>query len=223
MIASFPTMLRGGDGNALDAPVAALAGLSVAFLAFAAPADIIADLVAGTGLASVIPAAEPPLGMKARFLLGASGALATFGLVFLLLRWLDRVGSSEERTRSPGEEREAPRLRRRDIHPDAPPRPPLYAGADLGEPIGEEVEPVFLREEPEEGPAPILLPEGNEAAEAPEAIPDLMKRLEQGLARRRTAAEPTQITDPPALETNPPEDRLQSAIESLQRLASRQS
>jgi hypothetical protein len=69
-------------------------------------------------------------------------------------------------------------------------------------------------------------PEIDEAVEAPEAseaIPELMKRLEQGLARRRTAVEPTQITDPPVYEDDPAQDRLQSAIKNLQRLASRQS
>jgi hypothetical protein len=94
MIASFAGVFRGGERSALDAPVAALAGLSVAFLAFAAPGDVLADLVGSTGLSSWIPAAEPPLGMKARFGLGASGAIAMFAVVFLLLRWLDRVGTT---------------------------------------------------------------------------------------------------------------------------------
>ena len=249
MIASFAGVFRGGERSALDAPVAALAGLSVAFIAFAAPSDVLTDLVGSTGLSSWIPAAEPPLGMKARFGLGAAGAIAMFAVVFLLLRWLDRVGTAGAKQETAAEELEVPRLRRRDFHPDASPRAPLLARLELGEPVEEEPEtahrfrfaddlpeePDFLAEPPS-APAPspeaieaveaVDAPEVDEAVEAPEAseaIPELMKRLEQGLARRRTSVEPTQITDPPVYEDDPAQDRLQSAIKNLQRLASRQS
>ena len=45
--------------STLDLAVATLAGLAAAFLAFAAPAGLLADMVGATGLASILPAAEP--------------------------------------------------------------------------------------------------------------------------------------------------------------------
>jgi hypothetical protein len=127
-----------GGGNAIDVPVAALAGLSIAFLAFAAPADILADLVSSSGLPSILSAAQPPLGLKARIGIGAAGALIAFTLAFILLRWLDRFGSREPvRSRAvvmPEREIPIPRHRRRDHHPDAPERAPLHATYELGEP-----------------------------------------------------------------------------------------
>src|SRR5688572_1097829 len=80
-------------GSAIDVPVAALAGLSMAFLAFAAPADLLADLIGSSGLPAILPAAQPPLGLKARIGIGAVAALIVFALAFILLRWLDRFGS----------------------------------------------------------------------------------------------------------------------------------
>ena len=145
--------LQGSGRNSLDLPVAALAGLAVAFVAFAAPANLLADLIGATGLPSIVPAAEPPLGIKARLGLGAGGALLAFALAFLVLRWLDRLGARRrEEEYEEASVLETPRLRRRDIHPDAPARPPLLAVHELGEPELElnEVEP--------ETPAPWLEP-----------------------------------------------------------------
>ncbi|HEX8641526.1 MAG TPA: hypothetical protein VF704_10285 [Allosphingosinicella sp.] len=231
--------------NTLDVPVAALAGLSVAFAAFAAPADLLGELVGSSGIAAFLPAAEPPLGLNARLAIGAAGAVIMFALAFLLLRWLDRFGT--RRDAEPEPDFAAPRLRRRDFHPDAPPRPPLSAAAELSEPD----EPGILDlapEPPESEPAPRLVSEGELVAEeraaevdvtAPESYPtrshslaELLDRLEQGLARRRI--EPAPALEPPAAPVReapvpapqvfpePGDDRLRSAIDSLQRLAARQ-
>ena len=124
----------GSGGNSLDVPVASLAGLAVAFLAFAAPAELLADLIGASGLPSILPAAEPPLGLKARLGLGAAGAVVIFVAAFLLLRWLDRVGKRRAEHAAVQADLDAPRLRRRDIHPDAPARPPLLAVHELGNP-----------------------------------------------------------------------------------------
>ena len=124
----------GSGGNSLDVPVASLAGLAVAFLAFAAPAELLADLVGASGLPSVLPAAEPPLGLTARLGLGAAGAVVIFAAALLLLRWLDRVGKRRAEHAAVQADLDAPRLRRRDIHPDAPARPPLLAVHELGNP-----------------------------------------------------------------------------------------
>jgi hypothetical protein len=272
--------LAGGTRHSLDAPVAALAGLSVAFLAFAAPADLLAELVGSTGLSSIVPAAAPPLGVKARIGLGAVAAVAIFVVAFLLLRWLDRFGTRRtRRDEEPTVDLEPPRLRRRDVHPDAPARAPLLATFDLGEPVEideqppaarrrglvagsppdpepasesafpEADEPESILAQPGDAPPPeptfepphadaprtaepvleldAFVPIGPEPA--PEAssppaegssITELMARLEQGLARRRTSATPPNPMAPEPT-ADAADERLQSAIESLQRLASR--
>ena len=344
---SFAALRQGARGT-LDVPVAALAGLSVAVIAFAMPGDLLGDLVGATGLPSIVSAAEPPLGFKARIGLGAGGAVLMFAFTFLLLRWLEKFGKRRAAPREEEEELtlevEGPRLRRRDIHPDAPARPPLLAAHELGEPdlgyearyvawpsapteapvaadpapapemprapephwsepepvqsrddspamddddsqaaafalsqrrwtemeeaepasepdfgqpwaveesseaehgFAEEPEPEIVAEPPApepEPPAPQWVPEQRFAeanpwsppepvAETPEpvaerpqpgSIPDLMARLEQGLARRRVVPEaPVAAAPEPAV---PPadNDRLQNAIDSLQRFASRQ-
>jgi len=332
--------LQGGGRSTLDVPVAALAGLSVAVIAFAMPGDLLADLVGATGLPSIVSAAEPPLGFKARIGIGAAGAVIMFGFTFVLLRWLEKFGGRRAVRRQEEEELvlevEAPRLRRRDIHPDAPARPPLLAAHELGEPDldfdapatdpyaawpapaaeapaesipwpdpaserapaaeldyreSDEDAPIGSPEEsdqadafalsqqrwtdtyepgpqpgpvveqpwnepasdpqidafdaPEQAESPVepepeqriaaaspwsppakAADEPDQAAERPQpgSIADLMERLEQGLARRRSvpelavdAAEPPSSSVPPA-----DNDRLQNAIDSLQRFASRQ-
>jgi hypothetical protein len=305
MASKFISGALSGGRNTLDVPVAALAGLSVAFVAFAAPSDVLADLIGSTGIASLIPAAEPPLGMRARIGIGAAGAVLVFAAAFLLLRWLDRFGSrGAERVDEAEQEVEPPRLRRRDFHPDAAPRPPLSAASELGEPEAEDVleleatskpepepeyhaqvdhqpEPDYAREpylaepEPEPEPEPEAEPAHGVSPPAPRdwfdeempdiveeplpaalprvpapvpaaappayghSIPELLDRLEQGLARRRSeepppaaaptpvpqpapsgAAEPVQ-SEPPQVFPEAADNRLQSAINSLQRLAAR--
>jgi hypothetical protein len=230
MIATRPfhDLTRGFGRNALDVPVAALAAVAVAFVAFAMPGDLLTGLVSASGLPSLLAAAEPPLGLKARAGVGLGGALAAFGLVFALLRLLDRSGFDKPRSvPAAPDEPDLPRLRRRDVHPDAPVRRPISAARDLGEPapppepVAAAATPVWLAEAPPEPqPEPELEPEP-----VPEAsLDELMVRLARGLARRRTgdgfAAPPPQ---PPAPQVfpEPGDDRLQSAIESLQRLAAR--
>jgi len=251
---SLAAALRGSGGNAIDAPVAALAGLAIAFAAFAVPADLLAALVEATGIAAFVPAAEPPLGFEARMYLGAGGAVLAFACTFALLRAIDRFGARRsEPACELGPEAEAPRRRRRDIHPDAPARAPLLAGCEVGEPEPNplpepepepEPETEILLEQPAPEPWPPEMPPPSEpweaeAAEAERAadepahalpppplgssIPDLMARLEQGLARRRVAPPPAAPAEAPSADPEPADDRLQSAIDSLQRLASRQS
>jgi hypothetical protein len=231
----FQDLTRGFGRNALDLPVAVLAGVAVAFVAFAMPGDLLTGLVSASGLPSVLAAAEPPLGLKARAGVGLAGALAAFVLVFALLRLLDRSGFEKPRPEAaPPEEADLPRLRRRDVHPDAPVRRPISAARDLGEPapppepVQAAVTPVWLAEaQPEPKPAP---PEPSEAQAEPApaveaSLDDLMARLAQGLARRRTRQVfPPQPQPPaPAPQVFPEagDDRLQNAIESLQRLAAR--
>jgi hypothetical protein len=265
MIAAQPLqgLTRGFGRNAFDLPVAALAGLAVAVVAFATPADLLGQLVSATGLPHLLAAAEPPLGLKARGMLGIAGAAAAFGLVYMLLRLLDRSGTGRAKP-EPEMDRDRPRLRRRDLHPDAPACRPISATRDFGEPapppllraepapawISESAPPPEYDDEPApawssepEAPleladhqAPAWLAEAEPEAAPPEpapesrsepadaSLPDLMRRLEQGLARRRTREVFAQAPQhPPAPQVFPEadDDRLQSAIESLQRFAAR--
>lgn len=211
----FTNLFRNADRNALDMPVAALAGLSVAFAAFTIPADLLAGAVGASGLPNLLEAAQPPLGTTARITLAVAGALGTFFAAFLLLRWLDRFGARPAPRPAPVVEdtRESPRLRRRDIHPDAPAPRPISASRDLGEPAPPQPVASWLDLEAE-APAPAPVAE----ATGPTSLTDLMGRLEAGLARR--AAAPASDAAP-APTPSPSDDRLQSAIESLQRLAAR--
>ncbi len=251
---SLPGVMKGIGRNSLDLPVAALAALATAYLAFALPPDLLARLVGSTGLPEWLPAAEPPLGNKARLSLGIVGAALIFAFVFALLRLIDRRAGTEKRAADPQLFDQAPRVRRRDAHPDAPARRPILASLDFGDPeVPEPAQkaPLWLSPaEPDEGdlaqvaaqpsfePDPLPQAEpvhdsgpGNEPASPPpplegETIAQLMTRLESGLARRRSpnvqdapVARKSESTAAPAAEAE--DDRLQSAIDNLQRLAAR--
>lgn len=218
--------MRGVGRNALDLPVAALAALAALFVAFALPADALSGIVGASGLPSLLPAAEPPLGLTARIAIGVAGAASAFGLVFLLLRVLDRSGLEPRKGRADG-----PKLRRRDFHPDAPVSRPISAAREFGEPAPpvrpSEPTPLWLAEadpepaefiaEPAAEPAPVPAPAP--AADSASSLPELMERLERGLARRRSPSAPQSA---PQVFPQAGDERLQSAIDSLQRLAARQ-
>lgn len=215
----------GAFHNLLDVAVATLAGLAVAFVAFAEPAEILDNLVALTGLPSLLAAATPPLGGTARIAIAVIGGGVAFGIAFAVLRWLDRFARPSARPILNVEpDEETPRLRRRDLHPDAPPVRPIQAVRDFGDPAAAEL-PAWIASETvvdevavPDAPAPVLHP-----SPEPATLAELMARLEDGLARRHM---PTQRRETPASAPDlrgPADDRLQSAIESLQRFAARQA
>src|SRR4051812_4402904 len=98
MIAATPLqdLTRGLGRKAFELPVAALAALAAAFLALAMPAELLERLVVATGLPHLLAAASPPLGLKARLMIGGAGAAAAFGLTYMLLRMLDGRGRREK-------------------------------------------------------------------------------------------------------------------------------
>jgi hypothetical protein len=214
--------------NAFDLPVAGLAAVAVAVFAFAIPGDLLGEAVAATGLPSLLTAAEPPLGLKARAAIGLVGAVAAFALVFFLMRRLDGGTKAPVPVPLAVGEGEMPKLRRRDSHPDAPARRPILAARDLGEPAppARASTPVWLAG-PEVEIAVAPEPAPTEPAPPVEAsLSDLMARLERGLAQRRDRqvfARPLEPQSAPAPQVFPEagDDRLQSAIDSLQRLAGR--
>jgi hypothetical protein len=164
----------------IDLPLAAVAALAVAFAAFVMPGDILARIVEGSGLPSVLSAAQPPLGTTARAGVSIAAALATFGIVFVTLGMLGGGGGKapkrereREREYAPffpdGEvdtlDTSAPRLRRADIHPDAPARRPILAARELGEPDLRAIAPAAPVAVAEPEPAPAFEP-------APEPEPE---------------------------------------------------
>ncbi|HZF94167.1 MAG TPA: hypothetical protein VEZ20_04750 [Allosphingosinicella sp.] len=181
----------GRVNGSIDMPLAAVAALAVGFAAFVMPDGILSRIVEGSGLPSILSAAQPPLGTTARAGVAAAAALATFGTVFMLLRMLGggagKVPRRErERQRDdalPFETAEShtkvtPKLRRADIHPDAPARRPILATREFGEPdfgrpAPAPVEaPPVAAEEPEPAPEPEVV-EVAEVVEAEQPVPVL--------------------------------------------------
>ncbi|MBV9930860.1 MAG: hypothetical protein JO013_07935 [Alphaproteobacteria bacterium] len=150
---------RRTTGSAIDAGVSLLAAGSAAFVLYAMPEAVLARIFAACGLASFSPRFQPPFGAALRVGLVALGALVILAFVWSLMKALDRApaaaAAAGDPVRLPEAEPDAPRLRKADAHPDAPPRRPLLAGRDLGEPLDLD-------------PADALPQEADEAAEADE-------------------------------------------------------
>jgi len=97
--------------------------------------------------------------------------------VFVTMRMLDRAGRNRARP-EPEFDEETPRLRRRDLHPDAPVCRPISATRDFGEPApplrpAEPPVPTWLAEpakplEADDQPAPVLSAELEEPLELTE-------------------------------------------------------
>ncbi|HTU11621.1 MAG TPA: hypothetical protein VMG08_12080 [Allosphingosinicella sp.] len=226
----FKSLFSGTGRNALDLPVAGLAALAAAFAAFAVPQDLLSRAVVATGLPSLLSAAQPPLGLTARVVLAIGGAAIVFGLVFLLLRLLDRSGMNAAAEAKEQEELLAPRVRRRDVHPDAPAPRPISAARDLGEPMPpraprdevpawlDEAEPAAARivdSQPEPEPEPVFVPAPEPVAElwrAPEPEPVFEPAPEPEVAPEPVAEfEPEPESEPEVSATAVPE--LEPALE----------
>jgi hypothetical protein len=90
------------------------------------PVILLEKLVTATGIASLVPAAAPPLGMTARILiaLSAAGLGVVLGIVLSRRVAAAQVGQAALRR--------APRLHAADAHPDAPVKWPISARDELG-------------------------------------------------------------------------------------------
>ena len=140
-----------------------LAALAAAGTLAALPIGLLERLVWTSGLATLLPAAQPPLGGTARACLalgiGAVAGAVTWSALFLLF------GPGGLLAPRPAADVAAePRIRRGDAHPDAPPLRPMTA-ADLGTPLMERTAP------PREQPLPADLDQPL-AAFDPAAVPD---------------------------------------------------
>lgn len=147
------------------APLAAsVVGVLTAAMFALIPTDLLESMVVDSGIAAVLSAAEPPLGLTARLVLvllcgGGVGLIAWFGM-FLIFGTRTIVVQRPGRGVEPGSVA-APVLRRADSHPDAPARRPLFANTDLGTP--------FL----EVRAKPVHVPVHLDAAEVPPVVVEM--------------------------------------------------
>lgn len=126
------------SSSALDPMMAGFAGGAAAFIIYAMPQAHFDEAVSLSGLPMILSAAQPPLGMTARFAAMAAAGIGSFLLVWLVLRALSKPAPKPKHRSGPVEiEMAPPRLRRADAHPDAPSRRPILAGVDLGRPFDE--------------------------------------------------------------------------------------
>ena len=109
--------------------------------------ELLERIVTTLGIDRIVPAAAPPLGQTARLLLalGMAGVGEIAGLV-IGARLAARQTSHQVRQRGikpavseAGIAENAPNLRGRDRHPDAPARKPLSAASDLGDDVAREL------------------------------------------------------------------------------------
>lgn len=147
---------------------AAIGGGMVALACLIVPSALLEAAVLRTGLPALLAAAAPPLGITARIALALLLGGTAAGLAWLAARRFaaDRPVVALDAL--------AARLRRGDVHPDGPPRPPLFAHRDLGTPFmgvhAQEPDPApeapFVRDLPADLDQPM-------AAFDPAAIPDI--------------------------------------------------
>jgi hypothetical protein len=180
--------------------VAVLFGVVAAILMAAVPVWLFEKGVVASGLPDLIAAAAPPLGLIARLLAIAAAFVGTALLVRLLLVPVGRMIDGKARARTPwrdaGYDADAEQARANPL----PPRRPIFAPDELGAPLMSDeaiatVQPVV---EPEvvapmveaalELAEPIIAealePTVVASADTDNSITALIRRLENGLARR---------------------------------------
>lgn len=122
--------------------IAGAAGVAVAIAIALVPAWRIETVVSESGLPAFLPIAAPPLGWTAR-----AALMLLAGVLVAVPLWiaLTLLGATRPTALTYEEEIEdelPPSVRRADAHPDAPPRPPVRAGRDLGTPFLDPIESV---------------------------------------------------------------------------------
>jgi hypothetical protein len=189
-------MLRTINGWRFELPLAALLALALGFAVLVMPAPMIGTLPGAHRLG----AALQPLAAGVAALLGG---LVAFGLMFGAGKGSSASRRAAAAVRAEQEDEEHPfgkafeelmeqpapapapvveqtvRVRRADAHPDAPPRAPILATRDLGEPF------MGFAPDPEPAPAAPAIPDGD-YVELPQAARD------EAIARAFDAAPPAE-------------------------------
>ncbi|WP_242095268.1 hypothetical protein [Sphingomonas sp. CROZ-RG-20F-R02-07] len=122
----------------------AVGGAIVVLACVFMPTALLERAVWASGVAALVPAAAPPLGVTARGVLALVAGGLTAAILWSALYLLfgpggvldqTRMGERDVRAqRSESKQRAVPAVRRADAHPDAPPRRPVSA-AELGTPL----------------------------------------------------------------------------------------
>lgn len=124
-------------GTRIVVPIALVAGLGVgtivALLFLIMPIDVLESMSVDSGIAALVAAAEPPLGLTARFAIAFLAALTVGGVTWFGLSLL--IGARTLIVNRGKRDDGVPVLRRADAHPDAPARRPVFANSDLGTPF----------------------------------------------------------------------------------------
>lgn len=108
----------------IELPAAAALAAAIAFLVVALPDWRFERAVVASGLGNLVAAAQPPLGTTARIIAALGFGALSFLAAFFGLRALDHKP----------EVGDFPAFRAADLHPDAPRRRPILAGAEFGTP-----------------------------------------------------------------------------------------
>ena len=124
----------------LNVAPASTAGAALGTLAAAAtlfvPAVLLESLVMASGVPALLAAAEPPLGATARVLVALLVGLGVGGLAWLVTSsFARRAPAAQLRALLEILASRLHALKRADVHPDAPARPPVLATRDLGTPF----------------------------------------------------------------------------------------
>jgi hypothetical protein len=192
---------------------AGIAGVFTALMFAVVPSGALESLVVDSGIASLVNAAQPPLGLTARAVLALVG-----GGVISVLAWVAlfvAVGTRSIILQNPRAAGNAdPALRRADIHPDAPPRQPVFANRDLGTPFLDVRAPVkpaaTERDLPADLDMPLALFDPHSFATPPGVAP-----TERSIAITRT--EPTEAPLPIRFDTGLAIDRIAASMSEAPR------
>lgn len=183
------------------APLVAGVLATVVALVFALlPGDLLGEIVLSSGVAALVPAAEPPLGATARaalILIGGGGiGLAAWFATFLLVGTRSIAIGGRAATVD-----NLPVLRRADAHPDAPARRPLFAAQDLGTPFLDIRAPVHVVADDvvEQAPVAATIPPFERALPADLDLP-LSAYDPHALRSDTIAAEPSPASRPPVFD-----------------------
>ena len=126
------------------APAGAVTAAAVVALAvLLAPADLLQAAVIDSGMPALVAFAAPPLGLATRVAAAVAGGIVVGALLWSVL--FLAIGRRALAVRLPlrvplrhdaaSLDADPPAVRRADAHPDAPPRRPVFASADLGTPF----------------------------------------------------------------------------------------
>lgn len=131
MTADMKSLQRRIGAFPIELPAAAALAFAVALATMALPDWRFESAVRMTGLPALVSAAAPPLGTTARVLVALILSACSFAAVFMGLRALDREDVPSD----------FPAFRTADLHPDAPRRRPILAGAEFG-PLVDDLPPI---------------------------------------------------------------------------------